>query len=213
MPVNCLYLPAAFVIGSAAVQDILGEVTVVGTQVIGHDIHQDLVGQDIIIAVNCFPDGSDRLIENVHDIAVNRLEILISNHVLLRIEVFRIDIAEQEAEGIADLAVLFRDLLDVGIAQTDILGKVGNHNPQTEHIRAVDVDDIHRVNTIAQGLGHLFTLGIADITMGQDGLVRGPAVGGCADDQRRIEPASVLIRTLEVQITRIVIAAGLQFIV
>ena len=85
--------------------------------------------------------------------------------------------------------------------------EVARHRPETEHIRTVLIDDIHRVDNVADRLGHLFTVGVADIAMGENFSVRSAALDRCADDHGRVEPASVLVGAFEVEIAGVIAAA------
>ena len=73
------------------------------------------------------------------------------------------------------------------------------------------LDDIERIDDIADGLVHCLTLGVTDIAVRKDRLVRRRAVIGNRYDQRGVEPASVLVGTFKVKITRIRVSSVDQF--
>ena len=79
---------------------------------------------------------------------------------------------------------------------------IGRSHPQTQNIRAVLVDNVRRVNTVAQGLTHLLALTVYGPAVGDDLLKGRRLPGGYAGEQRGLEPASVLVGTLQVHICR-----------
>ena len=76
--------------------------------------------------------------------------------------------AEEEAEGVAELAVdLLGEALEQGQAGDDVLAEVDAGDPEADDVAAELVHDGDRVDEVAEGLGEGAAL-----------FVEGPAVGG-----------------------------------
>ena len=76
---------------------------------------------------------------------------------------------------------------------------VGGSSPQTQNVRAVLVEDIRRIDAVAEALVHGLALAVDRPAVG-DALLKGRALTESADrrEQRGLEPAAVLVETLEV---------------
>ena len=102
--------------------------------------------------------------------------ILVGNSIFRRVEVGQV--AQEIAEGIADLAVdvgeLFQDLR----RQADIALVVSRRNPQAEDIGTVFFDDFLGSYGVADGFTHLAAFAVDGKAVGQDRFIRSVAVDG-----------------------------------
>ena len=122
------------------------------------------------------------------------------------------EVAQQVSAGVANLSINIGQLPQDAGADRHISGVVNGADPQTQNVRAVGgilflvlatLDDHHRINDVAEGFAHLPPLLIQGKTMGQDPFVRSMAIDGHGGEQRALEPAAVLVRPFEIQISRV----------
>ena len=94
---------------------------------------------------------------------------------------------------------LLEDLL--GAAHVGVV--VGAARPQSQHVGAELVDDLGRIHAVAERLVHGLALAVDRPAVGQALAVRG-ALAERADghEQRRLEPAAVLVAALDIHIRR-----------
>ena len=94
----------------------------------------------------------------------------------------------------------------------DVARVVDARDPQAQHVGAerrlalrvlAALDDQARVDDVAQGLGHLGAALVEHKAVRQHALVRRAAGGGDGRQQRRLEPAAVLVAALQVQVGRV----------
>ena len=92
----------------------------------------------------------------------------------------------------------FRHLLDAALADPDVVGVVhaGDHEPQD--VGPVLLGGLDRQDHVAQRLRHLLALVVDDEAVGQDGLERGGPGRADGRQDRRLEPAAVLVGPLEI---------------
>ena len=111
-------------------------------------------------------------------------------------------IAQDVADGVADLAVHFGNVFDDFLRDADIAFIVRGRNPETNDIGTIILDDVLRGNGIAEGLAHLAAFPIKGIAVGQDGTVRSLTRRGNACQKGRLEPATMLVAAFKVQVSR-----------
>ena len=111
-------------------------------------------------------------------------------------------VAEHIARRVADLSVCVRKLFEDFRGDADIGMVVGRSDPQTQDICAVLIHNLLRQNAVAEGLTHLSALTVHDPAVCDDSLVRRFAAPCNGREQRRLEPAAVLVCTLKVQVSR-----------
>ena len=113
-----------------------------------------------------------------------------------------IQVAQQEAESVAQLAVSLRDPLHQVLAGDHIFAEVDGCHPETNNLRSQPLRDVDGIDPIPLAFGH-----------GAPVLVERPAAGGghavgCgvtfADgaEQGRLEPAAMLIAALDIKVGR-----------
>ena len=79
-------------------------------------------------------------------------------------------------------------------------GEVRRRDPQAEDVRAVLVGDGLRQDHVADRLRHLVAFAVEHEAGGQHLVVRRAAARGAAFQQRRLEPAAMLVRAFEIEI-------------
>src|SRR5207245_7271074 len=129
------------------------------------------------------------------DVAIDFLELGGTDKVRSWIEV--VQVAEQIPERVPDLPVRFgrprKDLL----ADADVLRVVAHRDPQPQDVGAGLLDDIFRLDGVAERLRHLLAVFGDDETVGDDLLVRRAATRAEADEQRALEPAAMPVGAFE----------------
>ncbi len=129
--------------------------------------------------------------------AVDGLELLRVDGVRRRVEVE--EVREEEARGVADLPVgLGRPRQDL-LVEADVVGVVGRGDPEPQDVGAVLGDDLVGLDGVPHRLGHLPAVARDDEAVRDDGVVGGLAVEGDRREERRLEPAAVLVVPLEVE--------------
>ncbi len=110
--------------------------------------------------------------------------------------------AQQIADGVAQLAIgIDRGLQDL-LTDALVFGIVDHRHPQTQDVGTGFLDDSRGVNGVALGLRHLLTLLVEGEAVGQDSVERGATARAATFQQRGLEPATVLVRPFEVQVSR-----------
>ena len=124
----------------------------------------------------------------------------------LRGEIESADVAQQDAQGVAEAAVGFRHLLEEVFPEGDFILPVHGGGPQAHDVCAVFVVVIGRVNGFAAlgvGFGGFFPgVLVHDEAVGHYGLVRSLAAPGDGKHQGTLEPAAVLVRSFQVKVRR-----------
>ncbi len=109
------------------------------------------------------------------------------------------EIAEQEAQRVAELAVgLDIGLDDVG-ADAEILGIVGAHGPEAQDLGAGLADHVLRRHHIAERLRHLAPVLVDDEAVRDHRLVGRAAARAASFQQRGLEPAAMLVGAFEIE--------------
>src|SRR5579883_1548891 len=101
-------------------------------------------------------DLLDQLTRASKHVLVEREQVFIRHRMFGRVEA--VQVAEQEAEGVAQLAVVVRNALHEVFAGSNVFAEVHGCNPEADDFRAHTVGDIDRINAIAKRLRHGATL-------------------------------------------------------
>ena len=109
-------------------------------------------------------------------------------------------VGQQEAQRVADAAVGIHHAGQDLVVDAQVARVVGRSHPQTDDFGAHLVRYVLRRHGVADGLGHLLALAVHGEAVGQQTLVRGAAEDGRSQQQRRVEPAAVLVMAFQVQI-------------
>ena len=110
------------------------------------------------------------------------------------------EVANQEPNGVADLAVGLPRHVKEGEVHLDVIFERQGGDPPAADIGPVLLQQFINVEGIPARLAHLATVFVDHEAMGQDGFVRGHAGDTQCGQQRKLEPAAVLVRPFEVQI-------------
>ena len=115
----------------------------------------------------------DKGIETDNRPLVDLLHICGSYHILVGIEAVAVaDVAENISCSVSDLLIGIRKLLEDILGNSDIGVVIGGSYPQTENICAVLLDNVLRVDTVAEGLVHCSALAVNYPAVCADCLVR-----------------------------------------
>src|SRR5664280_1107703 len=109
--------------------------------------------------------------------------------------------AEEEAEGVAELAVdLFGEALEQGEAGDDVLAEVDAGDPEADDVATELVHDGDRIDEVAEGFGEGAALLVERPAIGGDGLEGGAVVHSDGAEERGHEPATMLVASLGVEV-------------
>ena len=197
-PESGLRAATAGVVGGEGVEAVFEDVEVERAEVGVYVLVECLIGAVELEVVVGFADlcvelggaGEDELVEGLHLREVDGVGG--------GVEV--VEVAEEEAQGVAQLAVVVADALHDVFAGDDILAEVDGGDPETDDLAAETLGDVDRINAVADGL-----------RQGRAVLFEGPAdcsghsiwcVTTEADrvEKRGLEPAAVLITALGIEI-------------
>ena len=103
-------------------------------------------------------------------VLVDRLHLLERDLIALRIEA--VQIAQNPAERIADIAIIIRNAIHQFVGGMHILAEVDRRNPQTHDLRAQLFCHFHGIDTVAQRLRHCAPLRIKRPAAGDGASVR-----------------------------------------
>ena len=132
---------------------------------------------------------------------VERLELVERQAVRRRVEL-ALELAEQEAQGVANLAVRVADVRENRVVARDVHGGVDGREPQAQDVGALVVAHTVRIDDVAERLAHLAALAVEREALADDGLVRRLVVRADRRHERAHEPAAVLVGALQVHVRR-----------
>ena len=115
-----------------------------------------------------------------------------------RIEV--VEVAEQEAEGVAQLAVVVADALHEVFAGGYVFAEVDGGYPEADDLAAEALGDVDRVDAVAERFGEGAALFVEGPAAGRDHLVGGVVADGDGGEQRGVEPAAMLVAAFGVEV-------------
>ena len=179
-----------------AVQAVLDDIEIEARKRVHAEvIHRMGDDVELIVAVGLL-GLLDELVELGEEPAVEHGHILGLGQ-LFGVEVDKV--VEHELAGVAELEVVLAELLEDLLRAADVRVIVRAGGPQAQDIRAVLVEHVRGIDAVAKALVHGLTLAVDRPAVG-DALLKGRALAEGADSgqQRRLEPAAVLIETLEV---------------
>ena len=189
---------AARAVGRVAVEPILGDVDVEGAEVCGAELvegDEDLA--EVVGGVGGETVAGDG-VEPLEDPAVEESEGVVGDGVFGGSEV--VEIAEEDAERVAeaavDLAVLFEEL----VGERDIVLPVDGGDPEADEVGAVFVIVVFCVDGFVAALADFLAGGVGDKAVGHDGLVWSGAAVDDAAHEGRLEPAAVLVGGFDVEV-------------
>ena len=130
---------------------------------------------------------------------IDRLHLFKGNPVGVWAEV--IQIAEDVAERVADLAIVLRHTLHELLRANHVFAEVDGCNPKTHDFCSQTVCNIDGVDVIALGLRHRMSVLVECPSRGSYHAIRSMALVTHRAQQGRVEPPAVLIPTLEIQVS------------
>ncbi len=134
------------------------------------------------------------------DVAVHLLHRRHLHEVDVGMEV--VQVRHQIAEGVADLAVGLDRAGQHFLADADLLGVVAHRHPEAKDVGAALLDDVLRLDRVAERLRHLAAVFRHDEAVRQHLAERCAAARAQPDEQRALEPAAVLVAAFEVDVRR-----------
>ena len=152
----------------------------------------------ILINFKAVSYRGDKLIQLHKSIFIKLFKAFICNLILIGIKIIKI--AEAEASRISDFSVIIRKLLQNFGADSDICMIIRRSNPKAKNICAVFLNDILRSNAVSKGFRHFFAFAVNSPSMSDDLLKRSAESLSNRGEKRGLEPTSVLIRTLKINI-------------
>ena len=119
---------------------------------------------------------------------------------LVGVEAEAVEVAEQEAHGVADLAVLLAGELEESHVDFDVVVGVEPCNPPAAHVGAVVFHEGLDGQRVTARLRHFLAVFVDHEPVGEHGL-KGALAGDRQRGQERVlEPAAVLVAAFEVQV-------------
>src|SRR5262249_16688569 len=115
------------------------------------------------------------------DVTVDLLEPALLHGVDRRIEV--VQVSDEISQGVADLPVRLRRARENLLAETDLLPVVAHRHPQPQDVGAVLLEDLLRLDRVAERLRHLASVLGDDEAVRQDLLERRTSTRAEADDE------------------------------
>src|SRR5206468_5751999 len=109
------------------------------------------------------------------------------------------EIFKTSGAGILRLWVAMIDQLR---PERDVVAVVDHRHPQPENVGAVGLEDLLRRERVATRLRHLVAGLVDDEAAGDDFAIRRRPFDAGADEERRLEPAAMLVVALDVEIGR-----------
>ena len=141
-------------------------------------------------------DLGDEVIKPGHGPLVQRQHLL-GLYQVVGIEVHQV--IQTELAGVAELQIVLGELLEDLVGAAHIHMIVGAARPQTQQICAVLLKNLGRIHAVAQRLVHGLALAVHGPAVGQ-ALLEGstPAQSAHGHQQRGLEPAAILVKTLHI---------------
>ena len=182
------------------IQPILGRIQVEVGQIHHAEVLHRLEEAEELEGLEGVGDIGEYLGHAVQHVAIQFRQVFVGNGILGGVEV--VQVAQQEAGCIADLAVHIRHLLEDVATQGHVGGIIHRGYPQAQHIGPVGwflllvfaaVDDDVGIDHIAHRLAHFAALFIQGKAVGEHRFVGGVAVDSNASEQAALEPAPVLV--------------------
>ena len=135
------------------------------------------------------------------DVAVDLFELATRHQVGRRIEVVQVGRRRYRS-----VLRIFRyastDARQDLLAEPDLLRVVAHRHPQPQDVGAALLDDVLRLDRVAERLRHLPAVVGDDEAVGEHLAERRPAARAEADEQRALEPAAMLVAAFEVDVGR-----------
>src|SRR5476651_35004 len=189
---------ACLAVGAGGVLAVLDDIEVETTQL----LHAEVVDLRVHVPETVFAVAFLQLTlqqqSTVHSPAVQGEHVLGRQDVGGRVETGQV--RQQEACGITDTAVGIGATGQDLVRHGDFARVISRRYPQTHDVGAQGVVDLFRLDHVLQRLGHLAARLVDGEAVGQQLAVRRVVVDGAAGQQGGVEPATVLVRTFQIQV-------------
>src|SRR5471032_91288 len=189
---------ACLAVGAGGVLAVLDDIEVETTQL----LHAEVVDIRVHVPETVFAVAFLQLTlqqqSTVHSPAVQGEHVLVRQDVGGRVETGQV--RQQEACGITDTAVGIGATGQDLVRHGDFARVISRRYPQTHDVGAQGVVDLFRLDHVLQRLGHLAARLVDGEAVGQQLAVRRVVVDGAAGQQGGVEPATVLVRTFQIQV-------------
>ena len=133
-------------------------------------------------------------------VVIQFLDLLQRYSIFLRVKV--VQITDDVAEGVADLAVILCHALHQLFRADHVFAEVHGGDPQTHDFSAEAISDVHRINVVAPRLGHRSAFFVEGPAVGHHHAVGRSSPRAHGAEQRRMEPSAVLVAAFEIEISR-----------
>ena len=110
------------------------------------------------------------------------------------------EVAEEEAEGVAQLAVVVADALHEVFAGGYVFAEVDGGDPEADDLAAEALGDVDGIDAVAEGFGEGAALFVEGPAGGGDHLVGRLVAHGDGGEQGGVEPAAVLVAAFGVEV-------------
>ena len=181
-------------IGRRRVETILEDVEIEGAQFLGGVVLQRL---HHLVEFETLVVGADLRLQARQAQQGVAVEL---HHVFHRHRIARVlevgHVGEHEAQGVAQPPVDLDDAIEDFLGDGELAGIVGGGHPQAQDFGAERVGDLLRRDDVAARLRHLQPLAVDHEAVREQPPVGRMPVDGAAGEQRRVEPATVLVGTL-----------------
>ena len=122
-------------------------------------------------------------------------------------DLFVAHIAQEDLEGVPELAVRLADLGEESFAEGHFILPIDRGHPKAENVGAVLVVEVRGVSGLALflsvGFGSLLSsLGIDNEAVGENRFVRSLVTHSDGEHERALEPSAVLVGSLEIEVGR-----------
>ena len=191
---------AGHAVGPGGVLAVLDHIQVEAAQVHGAEVMQLLVD---LVELEAVVGGYQLGLQQggaIHRPAIQRQQV--GKRQLLRGRIETIQVGQQEARGIANPSVGVSGALEDLVADHQLAAVIGGRYPQAQDIGAQVVHHGRRRDHIAYGFGHLAAVAVHREAVGENALVGRLPIAAYAGEQGGLEPAAVLVGTLQVQVCR-----------
>ena len=130
--------------------------------------------------------------------SIQKLHLLRSNTLFIWRKV--INIRQDKSPRISDLTVSFNKPLQGLLSETRIFFVIEHRYPKPKDFGSILRNDFFRVDEISKGFRHSLSVLIQDKAMGYDGLVWRSLFCSNSHEKRAVEPTSVLVMTLHIDV-------------
>src|SRR5882724_511519 len=189
---------AGFAFGRLSVEAVLQNVEVEGAEV-----HDTVVMDGVIDAVEFVAGVPFAALGNefggaIEHPTIDFLELIVRKSVARGIEIA--EIAKGEAEGVANFPVGFAELRHHALAHFYIGLIFHRADPETEQVGAPLFADFDGIDRVAERFGHWAALLVESPAVRDDAAIRRSVAHAGGNEKRAVEPAAILIGTLEINV-------------